>query len=349
MVLRGFLAERDGGNSEDLVEGFFRHQRHCHKLRATHWPFPKEALYVEEHPMEDYETSPSLLPVFPGGEGPANHSAVLELSIKPGDGPKGPSTASTSDAEIPAVADWSREGRVEQVALFFCSGVNASNWDEAPISVKAPLNDVLFLEILKTYPDQTVAKAAEQPCDATCGTFSQENAGLAFFDSRIDLEEKSRWSRHWTSPPRRRNSNDWRKKDDYVFLPLVLRPSKTRSFFQNSTRTRASWQKGPALWEEDDRSRTLETGTWPPMVNDSAKQGICPIPALPGVPKSAAQEKYLLQLVHHHRKLVGGKKEDPLKEGFLNGNNETVCFGFPLSFFLKMWESFGFFLCFEGY
>ncbi|KAG0713732.1 hypothetical protein GWK47_015566 [Chionoecetes opilio] len=63
---------------------------------------------------------------------------------------------------------------------------------EAPISVKAPLNDVLFPEILRTYPDQTVAKGPQnKPCDAHLWyVFPGKTRDWAFFDSRVDVEEK---------------------------------------------------------------------------------------------------------------------------------------------------------------
>lgn len=56
--------------------------------------------------------------------------------------------------------------------------------------MKAPLNDGLLLEIIKTYPDQTVAKTAEQAVQRHLWYVSKENVGLALFDSRNDVEEK---------------------------------------------------------------------------------------------------------------------------------------------------------------
>lgn len=46
---------------------------------------------------------------------------------------------------------------MEQVTLF-AALVYCKQWHETPISKRAPLNDVLFFEIIKTYYDQTVAK-----------------------------------------------------------------------------------------------------------------------------------------------------------------------------------------------
>ncbi|KAG0723174.1 hypothetical protein GWK47_043131 [Chionoecetes opilio] len=83
MGLRGFLAERDGGNTEDLVE-FFATNDTASKLKERRLAFLKEALMSKNHPREDYEellhlpTCSSVVKVQP------NHSAVRELSINPG-------------------------------------------------------------------------------------------------------------------------------------------------------------------------------------------------------------------------------------------------------------------------
>ncbi|KAG0710326.1 hypothetical protein GWK47_002517 [Chionoecetes opilio] len=89
--------------------------------------------------------------------------------------------------------------------------------------------------------------------------------------------------------------------------------SKTRSFFQKLDADEGFLAKDPALWEEDARKRALGLR----VVNDAAERGIALVQRYLGSTKSAAQEKYLLQLVHHHRKLVGReKKEDLQKKAF---------------------------------
>ncbi|KAG0705268.1 hypothetical protein GWK47_024524 [Chionoecetes opilio] len=217
----------------------------------------------KNHPREDYEELLCLSYLFLGGEGPA----------KPFRRPGALHQARWMAKAIYCLklqmlkSQLSLTGRekagVERVALFVAL-VYCKQWHEAPISVKAPLNDVLFLEILKTYPDQTVAKAAEQALQRHLWYISEENAGLAFFDSRIDVEEKKQMSRHWTSPPRRRNSSHWREKDDDVFLPLVLRHFEDRVLLSELDADEGFLAKDPALWEEDDRFKDARNGTWPP-------------------------------------------------------------------------------------
>ncbi|KAG0728147.1 hypothetical protein GWK47_033096 [Chionoecetes opilio] len=195
--------------SEDLVE-FFATNDTASKLKDDALAFLKEALMSKNHPREDYEELLRLSYLFLGGEGPAKpfrcpgalHQArwmakaiyYLKLQMLK-------SQLSLTGRE---------KAGVERVALFIAL-VYCKQWHEAPISVKAPLNDVLFLEILKTYPDQTVAKQQNKPATPPVVRF-RGKPGLAFFDSRIDVEEKKQMVKALDKPTSRRNSSDWREK-----------------------------------------------------------------------------------------------------------------------------------------
>ncbi|KAG0726267.1 hypothetical protein GWK47_036965 [Chionoecetes opilio] len=144
--------------SEDLVE-FFATNDTASKLKDDALAFLKEALMSKNHPREDYEELLRLSYLFLGGEGPAKPFR------RPGALHK---------------ARW-------MAKAIYCLKLQML---KSQLSLTAPLNEVLFLEILKTYPDQTVAKAAEQALRRHLWYVSKENTGLAFFDSRIDVEEK---------------------------------------------------------------------------------------------------------------------------------------------------------------
>ncbi|KAG0716602.1 hypothetical protein GWK47_009284 [Chionoecetes opilio] len=268
--------------SKDLVE-FFATNDTASKLKDDALTFLKEALMSKNHPREDYEELLRLSYLFLG--------AALTGREKAG---------------------------VERVALFVAL-VYCKQWHEAPISVKAPLNDVLFLEILKTYPDQTVAKAAEQALRRHLWYVSEENAGLAFFDSRIDVEEKKQMVKALDKPASKKELKQLEGTKMTMSSSLSsFVTSKTRSFFQKLDADEGFLAKDPALWEENDRfkdARKRALGLR--VVNDAAERGIALVQRYLGSTKSAAQEKYLLQLIHHHRKLVGReKKEDLQKKAF---------------------------------
>ncbi|KAG0722968.1 hypothetical protein GWK47_043521 [Chionoecetes opilio] len=303
--------------SEDLVE-FFATNDTASKLKDDASTFLKEALMSKNHRREDYEELLRLSYLFLGGEGPA----------KPFRRPGALHQARWMAKAIYCLklqmlkSQLSLTGRekagVERVALFVAL-VYCKKWHEAPISVKAPLNDVLFLEILKTYPDQTVAKAAEQALRRHLWYVSEENAGLAFFDSRIDVEEKKQMVKALDKPASKKELKRLEGKKITMSSSLSsFVTSKTRSFFQKLNADEGFLAKDPALWEEDDRfkdARKRALGLR--VVNDAAERGIALVQRYLGSTKSAAQEKYLLQLVHHHRKLVGReKKEDLQKKAF---------------------------------
>ncbi|KAG0722734.1 hypothetical protein GWK47_043957 [Chionoecetes opilio] len=172
------------------------------------------------------------------------------------------------------------------------------------------LNDVLFLEILKTYPDQTVAKAAEQALRRHLWYVSEENAGLAFFDSRIDVEKQMVKALDKPASKKKLKRLEGKKMTMSSSLSSFV-TSKTRSFFQKLDADEGFLAKDPALWEEDDRFKDAQKRALAlRVVNDAAERGIALVQHYLGSTKSAAQEKYLLQLVHHHRKLVGREKKE---------------------------------------
>ncbi|KAG0727484.1 hypothetical protein GWK47_034566 [Chionoecetes opilio] len=299
--------------SEDLVE-FFATNDTASKLKDDALAFLKEALMSKNHPREDYEELLRLSYLFLGGEGPA----------KPFRRPGALHQARWMAKAIYCLklqmlkSQLSLTGRdkagVERVALFVAL-VHCKQWHEAPISVKAPLNDVLFLEILRTYPDQTVAKAAEQALRCHLWYVSEENAGLAFFDSRIDVEKKQ-MVKALDKPSSKKELKRLEGKMMTMSSSLSsFVTSKTRSFFQKLDADEGFLAKDPALWEEDDRfkdARKRALGLR--VVNDAAERGIALVQRYLGSTKSAAEKKYLLQLVHHHRKLVGREKKENLQK-----------------------------------
>ncbi|KAG0725229.1 hypothetical protein GWK47_039011 [Chionoecetes opilio] len=135
-------------------------------------------------------------------------SAVLELSISPVMG-QGHLLLKLPMAESQLSLTGRREGlsgtRVAP-SLLWCT---ASNGMRAPILCESSVERRALPRDLKTYPDQTVAKAAEQALRRHCGTFPRKNGGTGPRDSRIWMweEKKSSWSRHWTSPLKKETSS----------------------------------------------------------------------------------------------------------------------------------------------
>ena len=74
-----------------------------------------------------------------------------------------------------------KEKRGIQELVLFVSLIYIRFWYEAPLAVKAPLNDLLLLSEIQKYPNKAVAKAASTTFTRHLWHLSEIMAGLAFF------------------------------------------------------------------------------------------------------------------------------------------------------------------------
>jgi len=58
-------------------------------------------------------------------------------------------------------------------------------WHEALLGRKAPLNDVQFLELLTSYPNRTIVKAARDTFSRHLWYFSEILVGLSFLMTEL--------------------------------------------------------------------------------------------------------------------------------------------------------------------
>jgi hypothetical protein len=79
--------------------------------------------------------------------------------------------------------------KLEDLALFV-SLLYGCFWHKAPIAANAPLNDALFIDLLRKYPNRTVADAALTAISRHLWYFYEHLVGLAFFDSRVEADVK---------------------------------------------------------------------------------------------------------------------------------------------------------------
>ncbi|KAG0727314.1 hypothetical protein GWK47_034896 [Chionoecetes opilio] len=165
--------------------------------------------------------------------------------------------------KIPAVADWSEKGGVGTSALFVAL-VYWKQWHEAPISVKAPLNDVALSSSSSRHTRPTVAKAAEQPCRRHLCYVSEKRWTWPLRLQGL-MWRRKQMVKALDKPALEEGTQRFEgKKNDDVFLLSSLRPSKTWSFFQKTRRGRGlSWPKDPALLERRPNSRRSERAIGP--------------------------------------------------------------------------------------
>jgi len=82
------------------------------------------------------------------------------------------------------------KNNVKELALFV-SLVYVRFWHEAPLGIKAQLNDMQLLELLMNYPNGTIAKAARDTFSRHIWYFSEVLVGLSFFDDRTAADVKT--------------------------------------------------------------------------------------------------------------------------------------------------------------
>ncbi|KAG0716989.1 hypothetical protein GWK47_008361 [Chionoecetes opilio] len=104
-----------------------------------------------------------------------------------------------------------RGGRSERVALSLAL-VDCSNGMNAPLSVKASVDDVRFLEILKTYPEPNVAQGSRHPATPLC-TFREEKRRDCRFRLKLMLRRRSQMVKALDKPASKKELNIGGKKD----------------------------------------------------------------------------------------------------------------------------------------
>lgn len=78
---------------------------------------------------------------------------------------------------------------VTEISLFVCL-VYGRYWNEAPLAIRAPLNDYNLLEQLENYHNKNISAAGVKTFHRHLWYFSEYLIGLAFFDERVTLETK---------------------------------------------------------------------------------------------------------------------------------------------------------------
>ena len=297
----------------ELIEFFAANSTAC-QLKDDMLSFLKECLLSKSYPREDYEELLRLCFVFLGGKDSkplrrpgALHQArwmakalyCLKLQML------------NSQLELTA-----REALgVRRMALFI-SLVYVRQWHEAMVSVKAPLNDVRFLNILRTYPDSQVAKVGDRALRRHLWYVTEENVAIGFFDERIPVNDKRLMVSALQNPATGKVCKRLEGKSEFISLSLSsFVTEKTRETFQKLGIDQGFLETDPSGWEEDPRylegrRRALDLK----VVNDCAERGIALVQRYLHSTKSKEQEQYLLELVHHDLKVKSRKTKAGLSK-----------------------------------
>ncbi|KAG0712083.1 hypothetical protein GWK47_019230 [Chionoecetes opilio] len=246
--------------------------------------------------MTDFESSNDsviamVLGILAERDGPANHfrrPGALHQDRCNGKA----STPQASDAEIPAVADCREKAGWNEwpSSLLWCT---AKQWHEAPISVKI-VEHVLFLRSSRhTDDNKPLPRQQYKPCGRTPVVRFEKKPGLAFFDSRIDVEEKKQMVKHLDKPPQEEGTQAMEGKKMTMSLPPSFVTSKDTVFFQKTRRGRDLLQR-TGIGERTTISRTLRTtGHLPRSGQRCAERGIALVPSVHGSTKSSSSRSSL--------------------------------------------------------
>jgi hypothetical protein len=284
---------------------------HSSNLRAEMVTFCKAAL-EGTHPREDYEELLKLCLIFLGG---MDASSIVTFRA-PG---------AFHHARWMAKAIYSikiflfqqqfsltakETHNVKELALFV-SLVYVRFWHEAPLPVKAPLNDLLLLDELGKYPNTKVGNAATTTFNRHLWYFSEILVGLSLFDDRIgedvktkmvanlQLQQSPESAKRLKQPPEPLSPHGlascFTQRTAVIFDVLMLNGQELAQGFL---------VKDPVEWNDDPMYQNFKIAAFAmTVINDSAERAIALMQQYnASLTKNVEQKQYLLRLVKRHRK-----------------------------------------------
>ena len=190
-------------------------------------------------------------------------------------------------------------------------------WNEAPLAINAPYNDLTFLRVLKKYPKPDIAKAASVAFQRHLWYLSEPLVSLAFFDPRVDDDTKKKMVANLKRPrkpdhPRRITVQGG--IDDLSIEDMVTKRSlNIFNLLKDGGKedSRVFLSSDPERWQYDDTFLELQRAAVNlKVVNDVAERGVkLATDFNNALTKDEEQKQFLLQAVAvHRRKLPKAKK-----------------------------------------
>lgn len=204
----------------------------------------------------------------------------------------------------------SKEDGVRQVGLFVACCYTRF-WHEAPLAVRAPLNDLSFIRALSTFPNSKVATAGVKAMKRHLWFLSEELIGLTLFDDRVSHQQKQKIVDNLKRPSNRAEVQkrlDGRTFDPALPLEDYVTEKTTHLFDALATNGKAEAEifmsKAPAAWSEDPGYlRLKQRAQMLRVTNDCAERGIALIQRYNStITRDEDQKQYLLRVVYKHRK-----------------------------------------------
>ena len=194
----------------------------------------------------------------------------------------------------------------------FISLVYGRFWHEAPLAANAPLNDARIIELLRQYPNRTVADAALTAFSRHLWYFSEHLIGLSFFDDRVSADAKRAMAVNLRRPQTSAALKRLNKEEVYTdFTKLekfvTERTKRLFTLLSNTGEEDAAifLSKDPEISHEDESYQKLkENVTLMKVVNDSAERGIALIIIYNEcLTKDEDHKQFLLRFIERHRRM----------------------------------------------
>ena len=202
-----------------------------------------------------------------------------------------------------------RESKNITDLALFVSLVYVKQWNEAPRGIRAPLNDIKFLSVLKTYPNQAVASKIHAAFSRHLWFLSEHLVAIALFDDRVSSKMKGKMVRNLQRPAL--SDTPWRVQltSESEQLKLENLVTERTSFFdvlmeKGKEKTQLFIKKPPEQWTDDPVfNRFCELAARMTVVNDVDERGNSLIEKYNDtLTKKEEQKQFILQLVANHRK-----------------------------------------------
>ena len=219
----------------------------------------------------------------------------------------------------------------------FLANLYIKAWINAPISVKAPFQDLKFLKNLYSYSaiDENISRIAIRKFCGHLWYLAPENVALSFFDDTIPLDIKKRM----IVALKKAKPKDSVKKvsilpeniKHYVEINIDSFISiETKKFFNRYNIPTDFLEKDPSLWANDiSYQKGLQIAIHLKVVNDTAERGVKLISEYNNLlTKNEEEKQYILQIIEDYRRYYPNVKKCTLtkiyNEKYIQFNNTPI-------------------------
>ena len=214
---------------------------------------------------------------------------------------------------LPGPVQTHRQGVARNhVPCLFVASTYVRFWNEAPLGMCAPRNDLELIHCLRTYPDagRVVADAALTAFARHLWYLAEHLVGLAFFDEAVDVNIKRKMVANMgrqKKPECPRRLEALPEIEDGLESFVTKRTLKLFDLLADHGKEKAMssfLKEDPVTWSMDTTFSSMqEAAKQLKVVNDASERAIALIQNFnASLTKDEDQKQYLLRIVANHRR-----------------------------------------------